>query len=355
MQKTTIENKHKEKLKQINQLRNENEIKDKIEKIQNKKTLTDNINEILKFDKDIYNLKDELKRNVEKQEEINYFLNVIPILNKYTTDYTDNKTNVDKEQNILNNFIVSSKGKEKGALYNDFMNVVENKCLDNIEKNNFYICKKCQIPKVISYLDSSMICPTCGVSDTYFDTGINNLSYEQEINSEGNINFAYKRINHFNEWLAQFQAKESTEIPDELLDKLRNEFHKNKIKSTNEITKSKVKQYLKVLKYNKYYEHIPHITNILSGNKPPSMTADHEEQLRIMFRNIQEPFEKNKPKERLNFLSYSFCLYKFCELLGYDHLLCNFPLLKSREKLHQQDIIWKKICYDLKWEFIATV
>jgi hypothetical protein len=25
--------------------------------------------------------------------------------------------------------------------------------------------------------------------------------------------YAYKRINHFNEWLAQFQAKESTEIP----------------------------------------------------------------------------------------------------------------------------------------------
>ena len=30
--------------------------------------------------------------------------------------------------------------------------------------------------------------------------------------------YAYKKINHFNEWLAQFQAKESTEIPDDVYD-----------------------------------------------------------------------------------------------------------------------------------------
>ena len=32
--------------------------------------------------------------------------------------------------------------------------------------------------------------------------------------------FAYKRINHFNEWLAQFQFKETTDIPQELYDQI---------------------------------------------------------------------------------------------------------------------------------------
>ena len=32
--------------------------------------------------------------------------------------------------------------------------------------------------------------------------------------------FSYKRINHFNEWLAQFQAKESTDIPSDVYDKI---------------------------------------------------------------------------------------------------------------------------------------
>ena len=31
-----------------------------------------------------------------------------------------------------------------------------------------------------------------------------------------------------------------------------------------------------------------------------------------------------------------------------------FPLLKSREKLKQQDNIWKNICNDLGWEFQAS-
>jgi len=80
-----------------------------------------------------------------------------------------------------------------------------------------------------------------------------------------------------------------------------------------------------------------------------------EDKLRKMFKDIQEPFDRNCPKERKNFLSYSYVLYKFCELLGEDEFLGCFPLLKSKEKLHHQDVIWKKICKDLQWEFIPTV
>jgi hypothetical protein len=44
-----------------------------------------------------------------------------------------------------------------------------------------------------------------------------------------------------------------------------------------------------------------------------------------------------------------------CELLGRDDLLKYFPLLKSHQKLHEQDNIWENICKDLKWEFIKSV
>ena len=56
-----------------------------------------------------------------------------------------------------------------------------------------------------------------------------------------------------------------------------------------------------------------------------------------------------------NFLSYSYILYKFFELLELDEHLPYLNLLKSRDKLHQQDIIWEKICIDLKWEYIPSV
>lgn len=44
-----------------------------------------------------------------------------------------------------------------------------------------------------------------------------------------------------------------------------------------------------------------------------------------------------------------------CELLGKDDLLKYFPLLKSKQKLHEQDKIWKDICADLRWQFIPSV
>ena len=35
--------------------------------------------------------------------------------------------------------------------------------------------------------------------------------------------------------------------------------------------------------------------------------------------------------------------------------LVHFPLLKSRTKLQIQDNIWKKMCEELKWEFIPSI
>ena len=352
MSKGTIEFKHKEYLKKFSNCENKiQDLTDEIKELEKKKSKCINISEVLIIEKQINDKNKLIELNDNKNDEINYFLNVVPIINKYMDI---NEMDKDNETTELN-FVTIKKGKERGNLYSEFINKIENEVNIDNSKTNTYLCNDCNIPKVISSINSSMICPECGYSDTYFDSGINTLSYEQEINSESTMIYSYKKMHHFNEWLAQFQAKESTEIPQKLLNELLNEFHKIKIKNTKEITKTKVKQFLKKLKYNKFYEHVTHITNLLSGNDPPSMNPEQEEQMRNMFRTIQNPFEKHKPENRSNFLSYSYCLYKFCELLGYDHLLCNFPLLKSREKLHQQDIIWKKICEELNWQYISTI
>ena len=103
------------------------------------------------------------------------------------------------------------------------------------------------------------------------------------------------------------------------------------------------------------YEHTNAICNVLNGVPPPRLPPELEDKLKGMFVEIQEPFERNCPPQRKNFLSYGFTLYKFCELLGADEYLVHFPLLKSSEKLYAQDQIWKKICKDLRWEFIPSV
>ena len=93
----------------------------------------------------------------------------------------------------------------------------------------------------------------------------------------------------------------------------------------------------------------------LNGINPPIMSSEIEEEIRRMFKEIQIPFYKFCPKDRKNFLSYSYVLHKFVQLLCLDEFLSCFPLLKSREKLHQQDVIWMKICKSLGWEYISTI
>ena len=109
------------------------------------------------------------------------------------------------------------------------------------------------------------------------------------------------------------------------------------------------------INYTSYYEHCPYIISKLSNKPPPSITQKQEELFKKMFKEIQEPFQKYCPKDRVNFLSYSYVLHKFCELLELDHLLICFPLLKSTVKLRSQDEIWEKICDELNWQSIPSV
>jgi len=167
--------------------------------------------------------------------------------------------------------------------------------------------------------------------------------------------FSYKRINHFSEWLNQIQGKETTDIPEEVFDKIMVELNKQRIYNLINVTTSKIREILKKHKINKYYEHIPYILNKITGIPNPHLNSDLEDKLKNMFKEIQVPFLKYSPTNRKNFLSYSYVLHKFIQLLDETEFLKYFPLLKSRDKLHQQEQIWKKICEELNWKFIRSI
>jgi len=165
--------------------------------------------------------------------------------------------------------------------------------------------------------------------------------------------YAYKRINHFREILAQLQAKETTQIPSEVIINIKLQIKKERI-TLDQITNKKTKDILKKLGYNKYYEHIPYIKDKL-GIKPPIMSQELEITLCNLFTEIQRPYAKNCPDDRVNFLNYYYTIYKLCELLKQNDFLEHLPMLKDREKKIEQDAIWKKICAEMNWEFIPTI
>ena len=213
------------------------------------------------------------------------------------------------------------------------------------------ICQYCYKGEMIPLDDEGvLICNICFVNIPYL---IENEKPSYKEPPKEVCFYVYKRINHFKEILAQHQGKETTQIPDEVITQIQQQIKKERI-GLEQLYQHKIKEILKKLGFNKYYEHIAFIKNKL-GIKPPVFSPELEETLCNLFMEIQAPYSKTCPDYRVNFLNYYYVLFKFCELLDESQYLSDIPMLKDREKLIEQDETWKKMCIELDWEFIATV
>ena len=305
---------------------------------------------LIKIDK----LKDKIK-NYDSNQKKNYYLDNGELLSEYYETKTGDNVNKPVEKKNLIMDLMSKKTKKESKdkdIINEYMCKIDDMKVNNYIIDDIDICKICHEKLTIQNTSSTILCENCGFTETII---INSEKISYKDPPRETSYFAYKRINHFNEWLAQFQAKETTDIPDDVYSNILKELKKDIFLDINNIKYAQIRDILKKLKYNKYYENIPHIINIINGKKAPLLNRQQEEQLRMMFKEIQLPFMNNCPETRSNFLSYSYVLHKFCQLLELDHLLDNFPLLKSREKLQQQDKIWKGMCNDLSWQYIPSI
>jgi len=289
-------------------------------------------------------------------------------LNEYLLDFFET-INANKEglyeENLnkgqMDSFYTSRVNNSKIETYNNYIQKFnpELKEIVNAGTPKGINCVKCGCDSeklIYDYKSSSELCTNCGSTNHVILHNENVPVYNE--NLEQVVVFNYDRKNHFQECLNQLQAKENTTIPGCIIKDLSMEFKKYGITRPEQFTNSLVQSYLKKLKYNKYYEHIPTIINEFCGLKAPKLTQELEQQLKIMFDEIQVPFEKYSKIAcplRKNFLNYNYTFFKMCELLGKDEFLNYFPLLKNRERLYEHDLIWKGICNDLEWEFIPSI
>lgn len=334
---------------------------------------------------------DDLRKQIDKikHKEKDYLLTNI----KYVFDYFDNKKRIAESNtnNVLSGNMVSSSAtcRRKNTLLDEFFkpkkslteeynentntnsigtstintaNIIpaHYKYFTNIDHKYIQIsnltvnsvqCKSCGNGEMIAVEhEGVMVCNQCGQMVKYLID--NEKSSYKEVPKEASF-YAYKRINHFREILSQFQGKETTNIPPEVLFNIHQQIKKERIE-LSQLNNKKTKDILKKLGYNKYYEHIPFIKHKL-GIKPPIMHADLEDTLCSLFTEIQVPYAKYCPDDRVNFLNYYYTIYKLCELLDQRQFLPFFPMLKDRDKRVEQDEIWRKICNELNWVFIPTI
>jgi len=126
------------------------------------------------------------------------------------------------------------------------------------------------------------------------------------------------------------------------------------VKNPEKMTYNRVRGFLKNIKYAHFYENIPQIIERLTRVTTKRLSMKQRETLINIFKKIQEPFERHRGR-RKNFLSYSYTLYKLCELLDMDEFLPRLPLLKAHKNLLAADQIWEKICNDVGYRYIPTI
>jgi hypothetical protein len=363
---TTLDEKHKEIIHTFTKAE-----KDQLPKLKNEKK------QILKLLKDPEEEIDIHQRlNMEDRlTEINSEIRAIKTNKKkyllentkYIFDYFENKKNISKEieptktskLSIVDTFFkikqqtepVETENVNKNIIYKYFHNID----ISVVDMSQFVyptdICRYCHRGELISYEDEGvLICNNCYASIPYL---VENEKPTYKEPPKEVCFYAYKRINHFKEIIAQFQGKETTQIHADIINTIKQQIKKERI-SIRTLTNDMIKEILKKLGFSKYYEHIPFIMDKL-GVKPPVMSPELEESLFNLFIELQRPYSKVCPDDRVNFLNYYYTLYKLCELLGENQYLDDIPMLKDREKIIEQDYIWRDMCAELEWTFIPTI
>ena len=336
-------------------IKKRDELKTEIKKLKNTQ-----VDKFMILKDDINDITNNIKSLKKKKKD--YFLKNSQHLFNYFEEKKNISTGETKNLNVLNNFF-NVKGEELIVKNNvskkSIVQYWKNVCNEVTNPQDFTfstdICIFCEIGEMIPQDDDGIIIcnnQECGRFITHIVDSSKPLNKEppHEVSYT-----SYIRLNHFKEILSQFQAKETTQIPEQVIDDIKNRIKKERIKDiSKELNYEKMREILRKLGYNKYFEHIQYINSIF-GIRPPIMSEELHETLCVLFIEIQKPWAIHCPTNRTNFFNYTYTLYQLCVLLDQTQYLPFIPLMKDREKQLEQDQIWKKVCEELDWQYTPTV
>lgn len=307
----------------------------------------------LKYDFSITDIKKN-KNKTTSENNTTTTTNINTSINN--TNNIDSNVN-NESKNLLNDYLKIDKEKEeinkkKKKIYTKYMKLLDSNYIDMSKDNNlgFDICFHCKREMVLNHNSGMIQCQNCGISEKII---VNTDKQSHKEPPKEITAFSYQRINHINEIISQLQGKQSTDIPKEIFEKIQKELSKMKIPIEN-VNKTLIKEILKKINANKYYEHSVYIMNQI-GVPRTTFSREVEEILRELFKQVEPVFEKYCPSTRKNFLKYEYFFYKLFELLEMDEYLHICDLPKDPKKTYETERIWKSICKELKWQFIKSV
>jgi hypothetical protein len=247
---------------------------------------------------------------------------------------------------------------EKGKLRDQYLTLIDSSYACNkVKLSPIKTCEQCKEELTLIQSEGMFLCQKCG-NATYVIIESEIPSHKDTINEKRK--YPYNPINHLIEKLNQYQAKQTTKIPQDIYNVIKKELKKIVV-DVNDVTPEIIQDILKKYKLDMYYEHHYLIFSHITNTPPPSLTREDEDDIKKMFKMTEKPFKLYKPKTRDNYLNYSYVLHKLflikAKLDTNENMCINaryFKLLKSRDKLKKQDNTWKMICKYNNWPFQSS-
>lgn len=307
--------------------------------------------------------------NESGKEEIDFLLEAIPLIQRYEKEViNDSKIPTIQGPKVggtgINKYFNVTKKRGAFEVYVEYVLRLEPDKYDSnmLEHVDMSICKKCNITMDLDWNHSVYVCKECCyVSDVLY---IDGDKRHQDAQTDTQ-NFTYKRMNHFKEVLAQVQAKESCNIPDQVFRDVNNELRKLKnVYKIENINYDHVRALLKKTNHTREYEHTFFIMYTIKKQTPRRLSTKSEDIIINYFMMIQEPYELYKPPRRQNFISYSFTFRQLFYKMEVEDNLEDcigmyklFPKLSDNtgDNLEEHERCWFGICKHLDWPYHGAI
>lgn len=239
----------------------------------------------------------------------------------------------------------------RAILCDQYKTIIDkNYACTKVKNSKILVCSQCNVEKTFDHFEGCYICKSCGESEDIIME--NETAGHKETNNDKQ-KYPYKRMNHLKEKLNQFQSKETADVPDIVYTTIFTELKKKRI-DPNSASSDDIKKILKKNRLTNFYEHLQQIYCKVTNCPPMLLNRETEEKIISMFQSMQASFYLRRPGTRSNFLSYSYILNKLFRIIDLEKYSQYFGLLKSKERLKSQDVIWKKICEDMKWRYHSS-
>ncbi len=246
---------------------------------------------------------------------------------------------------------VDDQNNRKQTIITAFLNIAKDyidvQPLEN--QKRLVLCENCQVELQLED-DFLFVCPMCGLAIKHFTS---TSSYQENNRINVTQRYVYDKRAHFGDSIKKFQAKQNTTIADGVYRDLWDKLHSHDL-PVERLTKDHLYEFLKLTGHSDHYEDITLIHCEMTKKSPPNISTI-EQELFALFDEVDPIYERVKPSGRVNFLNGQFVLFKLLQKLKYPCREEDFYILKTREKMLEHDQIWKRICHELQWTYVATV